>query len=306
MNSPRDGIGISKLCSVSCVGSSFFSGITDRLPMDTRLPRATAKHDWALSHFKKLKQDITDLLDMRSYRVVPEFNDDYTEGELRLELDGAPERWGLMIGDCVHNLRSCLDHAVNELSVLHTGLDPPPHDKKLQFPILTDRTDKGGGKAWGNACDRYRIDTDHLSQRVIDVIEAAQPYHRTDDTWALRWIQYLDNTDKHRTLNPVAVMPSSASLELVGTLPIDGEGYGPTLIVKQPFVFQDHAVIGGFTSKVPCPDVRVKCELAIQIGLDQLPLPNGDTHAFTYEALFARMGNSVGRLLNKLRFAITP
>lgn len=274
--------------------------------MESQLPRATAKLNRALAHFQNLKSDVTEFFDTRSYRVVPEFNHDHTQGDLRLELNGAPKRWGLVIGDCVHNLRSALDHAVNELAVHHTGSDTPPDDDKLQFPILTDRLRRDGTNTWDHACRRYRIDTNHLSQAAIDVIEAAQPYHRTGDTWALRWIQHLDDTDKHRTVNPVPVVIDRALFSLTGDLPIDNEGHTPTLVMKRPFVFEDQAIVGGFTSKTPCPNVDVDCELAMQIGVSELPLPNGATTTLAYEPLFARLGNATGRLLNNLSLVVTP
>lgn len=42
--------------------------------------------------------------------------------------------WSLEVGDILSNLRSALDYAVRELAVIGTGSNPPPGEKKLQFP----------------------------------------------------------------------------------------------------------------------------------------------------------------------------
>lgn len=48
------------------------------------------------------------------------------------------ERWSLMVGDIINNLRSALDHSVYALAIVGSKLDPPPAENQMQFPILLD------------------------------------------------------------------------------------------------------------------------------------------------------------------------
>lgn len=98
----------------------------------------------------------------------------------------------LMIGDCIHNLRSALDHLVYQLAVQH-GTSSDFADKTF-FPICLTDTEF-------NDRPRKRIKP-LVSDSAFTEIEKSQPYFAYDipeesDIWVLH---KLDIIDKHRLL----------------------------------------------------------------------------------------------------------
>ena len=172
------------------------------------------------------------------------------------------DRWSLIVGDCIHNLRCALDQLVYAIAVRESGIDPPLDERLLQFPI----TDSPG--TFANEGRRIKS----LSQTVRTSIERVQPYNRPDRFLPplLSLIQYFDNRDKHKLLN-VAI-----SKQQVG----EGE-------VDLPFVHRirnittnqgdivDGAEIVTFTVDPPYLDVKYKYKAAFTIGLRHPAGPTG-------------------------------
>jgi hypothetical protein len=115
-----------------------------------------------------------------------------------------PPKWGAIVGDCVHNLRSALDHIVWELS---GGTGHAPHH--AEFPVFKEeaeylkRTPKGdparGGGLWK---------IEGINERAArTAIYKLQPFQRADPLRHPLWVVHeLDRLDKHRTLQVVAAM----------------------------------------------------------------------------------------------------
>lgn len=103
--------------------------------------------------------------------------------------------WALIIGDCVHNLRSALDHLAWQLVIL-AGNTPT---EQTQFPISPKLcTPKVAGG---------------ISGQATRLIESIQPKHRRNPIGERLWrIRVLDIIDKHRQLLAVA-----AVVRLTGT-----------------------------------------------------------------------------------------
>ena len=104
------------------------------------------------------------------------------------------DRWSLIAGDCIHNLRSALDHAAYALAIRDSGQSPPPAYRSIQFPIV------GDSKDWPAERDR-RLGSLSAASRAR--IERLQPYNRGhhDLPPLLSLVSHFDNTDKHRLLN---------------------------------------------------------------------------------------------------------
>jgi hypothetical protein len=124
-----------------------------------------------------------------------------------------PDLLGLIYGDFIHNVRTCLDHLAMALAV-RSGANP--RDNTVQFPI----------------CDhpnRYFGNPDHETQvrpgspprstggnmvRALGpseraFIEGLQPYHGQGDSWVLSEVQNLDNMDKHRNFIVSRIFPTA-------------------------------------------------------------------------------------------------
>ncbi len=123
------------------------------------------------------------------------------------------EAVALIVGDCVHNIRSALDHLAYQLALLHKdGKVNSPYS--VQFPIA-------------NTAERFTIEAKkglgEVMQEYQKVIESYQPYHGLagrPDSWSgsythqLSLLQELSNTDKHRLLNPVLLIPNRLDFRL--------------------------------------------------------------------------------------------
>jgi hypothetical protein len=104
----------------------------------------------------------------------------------------------LVIGDCVHNVRSALDHLVLQLAVLNNRRKEA--ERKTAFPIALDR------EAFDGAT-RGRV-APFVAKEALDAIEELQPYRtlNPEDSLplgrrAVLWVlSELDNIDKHRII----------------------------------------------------------------------------------------------------------
>ena len=80
--------------------------------------------------------DVTSFLETKPYGLVREI--DAAAGRIVFRGTASkpcPEIWSVLIGECLHNLRSALDYMVWDLVILETG--KPPVGDKTQFPIFT-------------------------------------------------------------------------------------------------------------------------------------------------------------------------
>ncbi len=123
------------------------------------------------------------------------------------------ETVAIIVGDCVHNIRSALDHLVFQLACVNkNGKVEFPH--RVQFPIVDTAV------AYAKEAKKWlsEVRKDHQT-----AIESYQPYHGgagRPDSWSgpyihqLALLQQLSNWDKHRLLNPVLIIPAGAEIRL--------------------------------------------------------------------------------------------
>lgn len=120
------------------------------------------------------------------------------DGLYDYRVTGVPEigpDWALVLGDCVHNLRSALDHLAYQL-VLLDGQQPC---RQTKFPILKERAMKKGG----HEAEPF-IQPPIKGREILERIERVQPYFgigRTlvDEKDSYLWsLSKIDNIDKHR------------------------------------------------------------------------------------------------------------
>ena len=114
------------------------------------------------------------------------------------------DNWGILIGECVHNLRSSLDNLAFALSRLHC--DPPESPTAIRFPICQKRS-RFRKSRQGNL--------DQMPPVAASRIEKLQPFQRersdvegTPDSDPLVLLQRLSNDDKHRVPSVVVPVPT--------------------------------------------------------------------------------------------------
>jgi len=136
------------------------------------------------------------------------------EWRLRVE-HPIPERWSVLLGDVLTNLRGALDHALWAAVQAHSG--QPAQPNRIQFPIDTSRRD-------------FRQHAKELEELVHPdvwrLIEKVQPFRSGDGATGhpLERLRWLSNMDKHRFLHLVTTI----SLPL-GTTVVEAEPPMPIL-----------------------------------------------------------------------------
>jgi hypothetical protein len=121
-----------------------------------------------------------------------------------------PHSHSLVVGDCVHNLRSALDHIVFQLSTNYSQPLTDAQVKHSEFPIFNRRSrfherTKKGDPARASGFGKIEA-VDPTAQAII---ESMQPYRGGDYLW-LMLLHELDRIDKHRRL----ILSAAASAEV--------------------------------------------------------------------------------------------
>ncbi len=138
------------------------------------------------------------------------------EWRLRIE-HPIPERWSVLIGDVLTNLRGALDHAFWAAVNAHSG--QPERPSRIQFPIDASRRD------FKNHAKELQ---ELVPADVWQLIEQAQPFHWDADASAhpLERLRWLSNMDKHRFLhviNMVQLPLGSTVVEAEPEMPVLSE-----------------------------------------------------------------------------------
>lgn len=158
-----------------------------------------AKIDRAQHHFIDLHERIKVALESPDGKNTPPPYKTEVEGQFRQFLiikraKGEPldPILPLIVGDCIHNLRSALDHLVYQLAILN-GCGAKAARNTI-FPICITP---------GDFADiAQRKVTPFVSGATLAEIEDVQPYRTTNmpDTAPLWHLAQIDNADKHRVL----------------------------------------------------------------------------------------------------------
>lgn len=162
--------------------------------MNPSLIGAYAKIDRAVDHFKLIDIAIGKmfLADKDTGAARHEFKANSQELVVSLA-EQAPldPALPLMVGDCVHNARSALDHLVYQLALLNKS--PNEAATKTSFPVCLT------SKEFKNATERKVAP--YIRDTAFREIENLQPYKTGNGDRDTLWIlSQLDIIDKHRLL----------------------------------------------------------------------------------------------------------
>jgi hypothetical protein len=138
-------------------------------------------------HLETLNGEIATFLDSKSYSTVREFDPKQSKHLIKFAINTPiPQvRWGMIIGDCVHNARTSLDYIAFRLA----GSDVT--NRKVMFPIYLEP------KPFRDSLWRLK----GIHRDAIRAIEEFQPYTRPDPRASALWaLNELDARDKHKLL----------------------------------------------------------------------------------------------------------
>jgi len=181
---------------------------------------AWLKWAWAVVESNALQADIDAFgLDFKGKefgRVRADYQPNHHRFAISLVSTNAvfPQRWGLRLGNIVHNYRSCLDHIA--WTLVERGHTPPTklsesQRKGVYFPIALTRDEFNG------AIQGKRPKLPGVRRADIAVVRRHQPYKRGKRAshWhALSVLDRLSRHDKHRTIQPVAGYPFDGLVEI--------------------------------------------------------------------------------------------
>jgi hypothetical protein len=172
----------------------------------------TFDHDLKLKrareHFDNMKVEIERWLRGNYYTVRYQLEPDGRTIILATAEQPPPDPISLLIGDCLHNMRSALDVLAYSLAVEYARRNGKPLAPEIaqssEFPIFGDE-DRKGTPNMGPALFKNSglLKIGGIDPQAQTIIEGLQPYKRgnafrTDPLWTLH---DLDNVNKHRLLH---------------------------------------------------------------------------------------------------------
>lgn len=169
--------------------------------METFNRPAQLKLERARVHATELTQSIKNWGENPSMRTSGKIDTDRLGYKITFEGFEVPpplHEWGLLLGDCIHNLRTALDTLAFGLARLKC--DPPEDPDDVHLPIAQSLNDFNAKPL------------SPFPNEVTPVLESLQPYHYppTEDggatnTHAIRLLNRLSNDDKHRIPTVVSI-----------------------------------------------------------------------------------------------------
>lgn len=186
-----------------------------------------------------------------------------------------PPKLGILAGDWAHNLRGSLDHLVYQLAVLDSRPGKAPEG--TFFPIAKTEREYTDPGPCGTASLRDRA-LAGITEPHRALIDAEQPYvgrtREEADRHLFSVLNAFTNTDKHRLINPAAVMPFGLEATPEGgqfTIKI-------VLPAKPPLTYSDgaHLYALRITNVPPYREMGVKVDLTFAIGFGNRGLTDGD------------------------------
>lgn len=190
--------------------------------MAHRLAGAIEKFNRAKEQFDELRSEMDSFFngEPKPYFSVGEFDPDAREWVERFHIrEEPPLGFGVILGDCVHNLRSCLDHVVWQV----TRLDGGTPTKDTQFPIASK------SERQFESIAAQRIPGLSASHRAL--VKDVQPYQAGDRAHAhpLGVLATLSNTDKHQVINATYSFLDTDPQPILDGLVFQGPGQSPVV-----------------------------------------------------------------------------
>jgi hypothetical protein len=194
---------------------------TSKRRKEHRLAGAVEKFNRSKEQFDALRAEMDAFFNRepRPYDSHGEFDADAGEWIERFQIrEPPPLRFGVILGDCVHNLRCCLDHTIWQATLLD-GATP---NTTTQFPI------EARSEAHFEKTAARQIPGLSIKHRAL--VKQVQPYHRGAEAHSdpLAVLATLSNTDKHRIVNPTYSFIEHEASDFLDTLVGSYQGDGPS------------------------------------------------------------------------------
>lgn len=190
---------------------------------DHRLAGVLAKFNRSSQLFDELRTEIWNFLNAEPGSDFSQgaFDADRWEWVERFTARNPPIRWGVLLGDSVHNLRSALDHLICQVALLDGGT--MADCERSQFPIASKSEEQ-----FERMADRCLPKC--FSEKHRAMVKEPQPFHageKAAETHPLSVLADFSNADKHRMINLANGFMDSDSDEILDRMMRNYEGEGP-------------------------------------------------------------------------------
>ena len=221
-----------------------------------------AKRDRANDHLERIERHIQTFFDSNPYPFATERHPEHGLYQARLihPKDFPATELSLMIGDCVHNMRSALDYIAWELAGGNIN------DMQTMFPIFDT-------KAGFDRRGRKRIEA-ITNEDVRTKIERFQPYNSPGPFPTIAAIQKVDAADKHKLLTVTVALLQESGID--GRIPPQAKAttYKGHFVNVPGIRLVHDAIIATYSIAPPCPEMQVDFVLTPQVEFgDNLGLP---------------------------------
>ena len=165
------------------------------------------KRSRATLHLDRLRESVERFTKINREAVLGKFDRDACQYVFRVPLEPIDPDWALIVGECVYDMRACLNYLVTAL-VRSTGQE---EDEGSEFPIYGINK-----KDWCTIDQWWETDPDGQVGRKLNgtptgtkaAVKELQPFYGVPRTnpngHPLFALQLLSNRDKHRRLNLLA------------------------------------------------------------------------------------------------------
>lgn len=219
---------------------------------------ARLKLQRAEEHLGQLIAEHEAFLARNPYRMLAELDPDSDYQILwRVKIVEPPplERWSSLVGECVHALRSALDHTAYSLVQINR-----PGTEHAEFPIIKDKyvTDAEGTRLRWPVVGPQKLPG--VGRRPLAQFKWLQPYRRRDgnERFDRLWVIHrMDIIDKHRRLNLVKPLVRNIKYHTFDCDLVNDERLaGP---------FEDGTPIAHYSVCQTGPNVKVRAEFAFDV-----------------------------------------
>lgn len=168
-----------------------------------------SKVDRASEHLETLDAETVAFIERQPYRVVRKYYAKTCHITWRFAEDEAPPllRWGVLIGDVVHELSSALDHIAWQFA-LKTRPDPT---RSTAFPVCLREGD------WESKGTREMLK--HIGEDERAFIKDKQPYlaryGKTLQEHVFAMLRLLSRIDKHQVIPAAVVAPLDTDINFI-------------------------------------------------------------------------------------------
>jgi hypothetical protein len=254
-----------------------------------------AKLSWARAHFHTMDAELQAWVKDDAHRIIYERNEDFTQHYLRADFGSQPrhDRWPLMIGDCVTNLRDTLDHLIYAIAHL-PGMPFPSEADKAAF-IIRDAPGKFTKDAKTRLCSVPNV--------VRDAVLSFQPFNRPNGVRlpVLSLLSELANGSKHKLLSVTLLSPEKMDVEFISDSNVTHDP-APIAALNKSGIMEGHPFF--VVETVPDPNFRMKSgEIHFGIAIAHSPLPGEasfDAGHTPYGIFLKSMFDEVEQVLNTI------